>query len=581
MNAAASTVASPLYPSPDGLVRPLRVVMVGPPQVPEWIEAFRGLACGYDWLELTTLASPELTLPAAHAVAWDVRGLVAFERLLLRGNRSLAPVTMPGDVLTPQESLSARVDALKPDLVILIGWHDWAATLAGNTPRGCWVLDPALVDPRHAGLALLGPMVRGESATQMALVLKQPSGSPVDLAVSWGKTRHTSFLIQREDAFRKLPALLLRGLHKLAAGYVDTARHCVSTVQLQGQPEAGRAAGLRGLWATMRASPRWLTGWRRNGRIGWTLVLRLGGSMLDPDAPMIGSHALLKAPKGWWGDPFMAMAPGRKLIFVEEMEDPRRRKANIACVELVEGGARRLGTVLDEPGHLSFPQVFEWEGQWYMTVESGYDKRVSLYRATEFPMQWQRVHDLVTGRTCVDPTLYHHEGHWYLFANVAENRNNTCDELFLFVSERLEGPYRPHPASPIVCDVRRARMAGQLFMHRDRLIRPAQDCGPGYGNAVVFNEVLALGPDVYRERPLARLAPFLTRSVDGCHTYNAAGGIEVLDVLGRPPNGMAYLHVLDAADGEGMQAMKPPAQALPQVHPLAAPSPPHPGTPPR
>lgn len=590
MNDTGRPVATPLYASPGGAVQPLRVVLVGPSRVPGWLQALDKLLEGNDWIELTMMTAPDAVLPRVSAVAMDLRGFVAIEHALLGENRSLVPVPMSS---TPDQAgaghavdaqLPERIDALHPDLVILAGTQPWASSLARRLTCSCWHLDADLLDRRHAGLSLLGPMLRRETATRMALMLQDHTGALIELAASWGKTRATSFLKQREDAFRKLPALLLRALHRLAAGGVRGNRRSLATLRLQPEPPVGRAAGLRALLSVVRASPRWLTGWFRNSRVGWTLVLRLGGAPLDPDKPVIGSHALLKAPKGWWGDPFVVVAQARRLLFVEEMADPRLKKANIACVELTSGGARRLGIALDEPGHLSFPQVFEWKQQWYMTVESGYDRRVSLYRASAFPMEWVRIRDLVTGRVCVDPTLHHLDGHWYLFANVAENDRNTCDELFLFVADDLEGPFLPHPASPIVCDVRRARMAGQLFHHNGRLIRPAQDCGPGYGNAVVFHEVLELGPTSYRERPLGRLAPRLTRNVDGCHTYNADGGIEVLDVLGRPPSRTAYVEVLDVPRSEGAQgralSQARRAPVIPADLPTAS-GPAHPGPPTR
>lgn len=545
-----STAAiTPLYSAPEGLERALRVVIVGPDRVPGWIGAFARLAAAYDWIDLVTVTMPDSTLPRVHHVRPDVRALVAFEHVAFGANRSLAPVPMPlqdPPVHDHAAQLPARVAALNPDLVILVGAPALAPALAAYAPLGCWQVDASLVDAHHAGLSLLSPLLNGEMATQMALVLHAPDGRQSDLAASWGRTHATSFLKQREDAFRKLPALLLRGLRGLAAGYGPEAAHAVATLRLQSQPGVGLDATVRAVQLIARASWRWLTGKRRTRRrIGWTLVLRLGGAPLDPAAPAIGSHVLLRAAKGWWADPFVVAAEGRKLLFVEEMEDPSTNNANIACVELIHGGACRLGIALDEPGHLSFPQVFQWEGQWYMTVESSYDRRVSLYRPAGFPLRWERMVDLITGWIFVDPTLHHQDGLWYLFANAAENGNSTSDELFLFVSEDLQGPFLPHPASPIVCDVRRARMAGRLFHHHGRLIRPAQDCGPGYGNAVVFNEVLELGPTVYRERQISRLAPILNRRVDGCHTYNFEGGIEVLDVLGRQPSSAPRLHVFE------------------------------------
>ncbi|QNP40687.1 glucosamine inositolphosphorylceramide transferase family protein [Lysobacter solisilvae (ex Woo and Kim 2020)] len=573
MSDASTSAKTPLYSAPEGLERPLRVVLVGPPRVPGWIDAFVHLVEGYDWIELTPLAAEEATLPQVAHVRADLRALVAFEHLAFGANRSLARVPMPGQYgVANAEPLTSRVAALQADLVIVLGPQALARALAAHAPLGCWHVDASLLDNRHAGLSLLSPLLHREMATQMALVLHDSAGRQSDLASSWGRTHATSFLKQREDAFRKLPALLIRGLRRLAAGYVPATPHEVVTLQLPSQPPVGLGASVQALRLLARASLRWLSGKQRNRRrIGWSLVLRLGGTPLDPSAPAIGSHVLLRAEKGWWADPFVITAQGRKLLFVEEMEDPKRNNANIACVELSGGGACRLGVALDEPGHLSFPQVFEWEGQWYLTVESSYDRRVSLYRSAGFPLQWERMVDLVTGRVCVDPTLHHHDGRWYLFANVSENGNSTADELFLFVADKLEGPYVPHPASPIVCDVRRARMAGRLFHHHGRLIRPAQDCGPGYGNAVVFNEVLELGPTVYRERQLSRLAPFLVRRVDGCHTYNVDGGVEVLDVLGRQPSKAPRLQVFEGARpataGDGQQTARREPMAPPRAFP--------------
>jgi hypothetical protein len=150
-------------------------------------------------------------------------------------------------------------------------------------------------------------------------------------------------------------------------------------------------------------------------------------------------------------------------------------------------------------------------------------------------MGWTRVTDLIQGRACVDPTLYRHNGRWYLFANVSESGGSTCDELFLFVADSLASPFVPHPANPIVSDVRHARPAGRLFKHRGRLIRPAQNCGPSYGAEVAFREVTVLSPTRYEERPLGRLAAW-GLGMDGCHTYSAIEGLEVLDVRDRSPS---------------------------------------------
>lgn len=571
VNATESARRSPLYPVPEGATRPLRVVLVAPDRIPAWMSRFLELASEYPWIEVIVVAEQGMQVPRVDHVPVLVRVAVALESKLLGRNPCLERVALPssgpGNINHVQDPLpiAQRVIALHPDLVLLLGPYGWAEMLAGSAVHGCWQVDATLVDERHAGVSLLSPMVRSDATTTVGIRLVQGDGPAVELGTSTGQTRAGSFLRQREAAFRKLPGLLLRALHRLAAGEAFTAPRSASVLHLAPLPPLGSLPGARAVLLLARAAVRRTMGRRRDGSIGWTLVLRLAGSPLDPEDPVIGSHALLRPQTGWWADPFVVNAKQRKLIFVEEMDNPKRNNANIACVELVEGGARRLGIALDEPGHLSYPQVFQWQGHWYMTVETGYDRRVSLYKAIRFPLDWVRIKDLITGRVCVDPTLHHQDDHWYLFTSVSENGTSTSDELFLFVADRLEGPYLPHPASPLVCDVRRARMAGKLFWHQGRLIRPAQDCGPCYGSAVVFNEVLELGPTRYRERPLSKLTPFFARRVAGCHTYNADGQIELLDLFGRPPGGTAYLSVTDLAPASDFKEWSPTASPTSMV----------------
>src|SRR3546814_9773629 len=102
----------------------------------------------------------------------------------------------------------------------------------------------------------------------------------------------------------------------------------------------------------------------------------------------------------YWADPCVVEHEGRRLIFAEEYP-ARTRRAVIVCLELLaDGRAERLGIALDHSCHLSYPQAFQWHGQWYLIVESGGARRVRLYRASDFPLRWQPVTDLVSDRNC-------------------------------------------------------------------------------------------------------------------------------------------------------------------------------------
>lgn len=543
---------TPLYEDVDP--HHLRVVCVVPASVPKWLARVPGYALEYEWLEWTMLPVEALSATAARPVPVDLRVFLRHERSrrpldedACAATNIVAENSVPasGSGEADLGAVCARVSQLQPDLILLLGPRDWLEPLASCARRGCWLIDDNLCDAYAAAQALLLPLLLGEPATAIELELccgglLNDAMPPVGLATSWSSTCHPSASQQCERALRKLPALLLRALRRLSLAHAPWPPAVVATLRLRASPlPAG--SGLRALMSTVtaRAKLRWQRERQPYVRAPWLVAIRTDDSPLDPEHPGISRFQVMAPAEALgqqiWADPCVVEDGGRRLVFVEECT-PEAQRAHIACIEVpAQGPALWLGKALDRSYHLSFPQVFRWEDQWYMTVESGQAGCVTLHRAERFPLAWQPVAELITERHCVDPVLHHHQGRWYLFANVAESGGNTWDELFLFVSDSLTGPFAPHPANPIVADVRRARSAGRLFHHQGRLIRPSQDSAPSYGAATVFNEVLELSPTAYRERPVGRLDASWAPGLDGCHTYSTSDTLEVVDMRGMLP----------------------------------------------
>jgi len=195
-------------------------------------------------------------------------------------------------------------------------------------------------------------------------------------------------------------------------------------------------------------------------------------------------------------DPFMVREGDTWHMFFEVLN----RRTGQGDIGLATSNDARNWTyqriVLDEPFHLSYPLVFKVDGEYYMVPETRLAYAVRLYKATEFPLKWTYVKDLVQGNY-VDPTVFHDGTTWWMFAG------ERADVLHLYYAEDLYGPWTKHPKSPVVLlDGDIARPGGPVVRHEGRFYRYTQDGDPTYGNQVRAFEITTLTKEDYEERPV-------------------------------------------------------------------------------
>ncbi|MER8824348.1 hypothetical protein NKH70_32290 [Mesorhizobium sp. M0991] len=266
-----------------------------------------------------------------------------------------------------------------------------------------------------------------------------------------------------------------------------------------------------------RGGMRWGIGWRFDESAG----------LLDKgDAAF---RVLTGDTDSYLADPFPFRHQGQDFIFVEKYLYSKNR----GCIAVV--AADRNGTVgapqivLEEPHHLSYPFVFEQDGQIWMIPESGAARNVSLYRAVEFPYRWTREACLIEGIEGYDTTPLCHEGGFWFFVSPRLWRSTSWDVLSLYRAESLTGSWTPHAANPVLLDATLSRPAGAVIQHGGRMLRPVQDCSRGYGGAVTFCRIDALGESEFAQTPVGRIRS----GAFGCHTYNRRSGLEVIDLFGH------------------------------------------------
>ncbi|MBY5950842.1 hypothetical protein KUV23_07650 [Algoriphagus marincola] len=261
--------------------------------------------------------------------------------------------------------------------------------------------------------------------------------------------------------------------------------------------------------------------------IGWV------SDLSDKNRVISINDAKIISPKyrkgNYLADPFPVSHKGKNWIFAEQFE---KKKKSGRIVVLDEEG--NCTPVIEEEWHLSYPFVWEENGNFWMIPESAEAGKLWLFQAVNFPFHWKKNQVLFPGEA-YDPTLWKTEKGYWLFVN--QKSHPACspfDELYLYFSKSLSQPsWQSHPQNPIVSDVRCSRPAGCLFEENGKLYRPAQDSEKRYGHRIRVMEVKSLSLNSYEEEESHRIEPDESKGALGIHTMNRIGDRWIIDFYSR------------------------------------------------
>lgn len=295
----------------------------------------------------------------------------------------------------------------------------------------------------------------------------------------------------------------------------------------------------------------------------WSIGIYAGRSLwnLQPAAgvtnPVLTRDDVTDVSAVLVADPFMVQRGSEWFMFFELL-NWRANKGEIGLATSHDGlHWSYQQRVLVEPFHLSYPHVFEHNGEYYMVPETRQSGSVRLYRATSFPTEWELQTTLIEGCELTDASLFCYHGHWWMFAG--DGADGRSDALRLYGAARLNGPWSEHPSSPLVRqDPKIARPAGRVVVAGSTAFRLAQNCKRDYGREVRAFEVLHLDRDTYREREIES-SPVLTASGKGWNSF----GMHHLDV--HQTDDGTWLACVDGwtrAVGDGQQRGGSPQPAI-------------------
>ncbi len=431
-----------------------------------------------------------------------------------------------------------RVRATGVDLFIRLGFRILRGGILKAAPLGIWSYHHGDNRYNRGGPAGYWEVFLGWSTTGSVLqILSEDLDDGLVLARSWSATHPLSPNLNRNNFYWKSAAMIPRKLAELARdgcqAFLERHRSGQQAVSLYSNRLFVRPTNREMIPLLLRWIGRYvrLGLIRRLYREQWQLRFSFRDGVLG--APWRYKKVVPPGDR-FWADPHVVFRDGRYFAFIEEK--PNDEMGHIAVMEFREDGTfTSPERVIEQPYHLSYPFLFEWEGELYMIPETADHGEVQLYRCREFPGLWELDGTLMTGVCAVDATLFEHDGRWWMFVGMAEHPGaSTHDELFLFSAPSpLSRDWAPHPMNPVVSDAARARPAGPIFVHEGVIIRPAQDCTLSYGSSLRLMEIVELTPTRYEEREIGHLTPDWEAGLQGTHSFARAGRLNVIDVRKR------------------------------------------------
>lgn len=544
-------------------------VMLDDTAVPAWVHALLGDIAASDHLDLSlvvlngaerrkrTLAQRLRNLRPRTVAAYLFGAYVKIDR------KHFAPHQLP-DAFAPRDAsgLLAEVPRLvarplqtkfvdrfsesdvevirraRLDVLLRFGFRIIKGEILKVARYGVWSFHHGDNDFYRGGPALFWEIHEGNpvSGTVLQILSEELDGGRV-IYKSYSSTHRYSLHLNRNAAYWKTATFVPRKLRELA----ENGERSLETIAPapQARPRLYRSPtvpqlALYGARCAARAFAAHARCRLTNEQWFVAVARRTGGASEGGASAVPGHGPFSRVPMPadrFYADPCAVTWRGQDFIFFEDYSF-RSRRGRISYVAVdASGRLGEVGSALEEPFHLSYPFVFEMDGEHFMIPESRETNSVRLYRATAFPGGWKLEATLLPSTGAVDATLHVQDGTFWLFANIAAAGASTHDELHVFHASSLGGRWRPHRRNPIVSDVRRARPAGRLFLHGSRWIRPAQNNSARYGGSIVLNAVEELSPDSYRERTIEEIGPGWLRGSVATHTLSMTERLVVTDGL--------------------------------------------------
>lgn len=241
----------------------------------------------------------------------------------------------------------------------------------------------------------------------------------------------------------------------------------------------------------------------------------------------------VKMPKNeFWADPFIYKYKNENYIFFENYSY-KSKLGKISCGKIKGNQLIEITDVLDLDYHLSFPFIYEEDGNIFLIPETNANNRLEVYICLAFPNKWKLYSTAFEGEKVVDSHIFKdHNNQKWLFVNKKANIN--CPgvaELYIYKFDDLNfNNLQSHKENPVIISSKSARNAGSIFSYKNEVFRPSQAHIEGiYGRALNINKIEKLTIDDYIEKNITTIYPNFKEGLISMHHLHQYDNLFVID----------------------------------------------------
>jgi hypothetical protein len=131
---------------------------------------------------------------------------------------------------------------------------------------------------------------------------------------------------------------------------------------------------------------------------------------------------------GFLADPHASILPDGRVEILAESFDFKRFKGEIVCAatSLQELEAAHFKPAVDLATHLSYPQRISWGKEDLLFCEGWESNGIPVFSRTDPSEPWKYKTTILQGQRVLDPSPFFHEGIWYFFYTLQNDRPNEC-----------------------------------------------------------------------------------------------------------------------------------------------------------